>query len=319
MRPQAGRPADDVQELLRAQLQSEAGLRDDDVGVSETEPGGDETARAVGDVRERAAVHERRSSLDRLHEVRQQRIAQQDDHRPFRAQVARVHGPILDVEADQAAGETLLEIDVIAREAEHCHHFGRGRHVEALLSRDTVPRAAQADDDVTEGPVVHVDAAAPDDASGIEARAAAVVQIVVGERREEVVGCPDCRDVAGEVQVDVFHRQHLGPAAAGAAALDAEHRSQRWLANRRDGAGPEPAQRGGEPDGHRGLALPVQRGRHPRDQHQRSARGAVAQGIELDLGLVTAEGLDVGGEHAQLVGDVRNRPQAHRLGDVEAG
>ena len=120
--------------------------------------------------------------------ARQQRIAEQDGHRPLRAQVAREHGPVVDVEADQEPGETLLEIGAIAREAEHRHHFGRGRHVEALLSRDTVPRPAQTDDDVPESAIVHVDAAAPDDASGIEARAAAVVQIVVRERREEVVG-----------------------------------------------------------------------------------------------------------------------------------
>ena len=40
--------------------------------------------------------------------------------------------------------------------------------------------------------------------------------------------------IAGEVQVDVFHRQHLGVAAACRAAFDAEDRAERWLANRRD-------------------------------------------------------------------------------------
>ena len=53
-------------------------------------------------------------------------------------------------------------------------------------------------------------------------------------RRQQVVGRADGVEVAGEVQVDVLHGNHLGVAAAGRAALDAEHRAQRRLAQRHD-------------------------------------------------------------------------------------
>ena len=58
----------------------------------------------------------------------------------------------------------------------------------------------------------------------------AVVDVVVDQRGQQVVGERDRGEVAGEVQVDVLHRHDLRVAAAGRAALHAEHRAQRRLA-----------------------------------------------------------------------------------------
>ena len=41
---------------------------------------------------------------------------------------------------------------------------------------------------------------------------------------QQVVGCLDRVDVAGEMQIDLLHRNDLGQAAAGPAAFDAEQR-----------------------------------------------------------------------------------------------
>jgi hypothetical protein len=53
-------------------------------------------------------------------------------------------------------------------------------------------------------------------------------------RRQQVVRQRNGVEVAGEVQVDVLHRHHLRVAAAGRAALHAEHRAQRGLAQADD-------------------------------------------------------------------------------------
>jgi hypothetical protein len=42
----------------------------------------------------------------------------------------------------------------------------------------------------------------------------------------EIVGRADRVDVAGQVEVEVLHRDHLAVAAAGRAALDAEDRPE---------------------------------------------------------------------------------------------
>src|ERR1043165_6752067 len=62
--------------------------------------------------------------------------------------------------------------------------------------------------------------------------------------------------------------------AAGRTALHAEHGAERWLAQHRDRALPEPLQPIGEADRRRGLALARRRGRDRRDQDQLRARRA---------------------------------------------
>ena len=59
----------------------------------------------------------------------------------------------------------------------------------------------------------------------------AVVEVVVDERGGEVVGRADRVDVAGQVEVEVLHRDDLAVAAAGGAALDPEHRAEARLAD----------------------------------------------------------------------------------------
>ncbi len=86
-------PARDVRELLEAHVGAEAALGDDEVGERETEAIADERARPEGDVRERTAVHERRASLERLNEVRLQRVLQEHGHRTGRVEVVGCHRP----------------------------------------------------------------------------------------------------------------------------------------------------------------------------------------------------------------------------------
>ena len=79
-RAEPTRPADDVEELLHAHVRAEAALGDDVITELERDAVCDERVVAVGDIRERAAVNERRLPLERLDEVRLQRVLQQHGH-----------------------------------------------------------------------------------------------------------------------------------------------------------------------------------------------------------------------------------------------
>ena len=59
---------------------------------------------------------------------------------------------------------------------------------------------------------------------GVDAQGVALLDVVVQHGGQQVVGRADGVEVAGEVEVDVLHGHYLGIAAAGGAALDAEHR-----------------------------------------------------------------------------------------------
>ena len=59
----------------------------------------------------------------------------------------------------------------------------------------------------------------------------AVIEVGIEHRRAEVVGGGYGMHVAGEVQVEQFHRNNLGVAATGRSTLDAEGRPHGWLAD----------------------------------------------------------------------------------------
>ena len=150
----------------------------------------------------------------------------------------------------------------------------------------------------------------------------AVVQVVVDHRREQVVRGGDGVEVAGEVQVEPLHRHDLAVAAAGRAALDPERRPHRRLAQRDDRALAEAPQPLREPDRRRRLAL-AERGR--RDRRDDDVLGRYAAGVglvedrEVDLRDVAAVGLEVVAADAEVGGDLGERAQGRRVGDVEVG
>ena len=93
----------------------------------------------------------------------------------------------------------------------------------------------------------------------VDAERVAVVEVVVDERRGEVVRGADRVHVAGQVEVEVLHRDDLAVAAARGAALDAEHRAEARLADAHRRLLADPVEALGEPDGRRGLALAERR------------------------------------------------------------
>ncbi len=176
-------------------------------------------------------------------------------------------------------------------EAEDRHDLRGDDDVEAVLSREAVARAAEADRDVAQRAVVAVHDPAPGDAAHVEAAGVAVVDVVVDHRREQVVRQRDRREVAGEVEVDVLHRHDLGIAAARRAALHAEHRAERRLAQADDRLLADAVQRIAEADRHRRLAFARRSGGDGRHQDQLAVLLVleVRAVIERDLGLVMAE------------------------------
>ena len=88
---------------------------------------------------------------------------------------------------------------------------------------------------MAQGAVVEVDNAADFDAARVDAEFVAVLQVVVEYGCGEVVCQRDGVEVTGEVQVDVFHRQHLCVSAAGSTAFHAEDGAQGGFAQGKHG------------------------------------------------------------------------------------
>ena len=237
----------------------------------------------MGDVGERSAMDEGRIALQRLDEVGCERVLEQHGHRPRRLELGRGHRTPVAGVADDHAAQPALEVGQVGGEAEHRHHLGGHGDVEAVLAREAVRHAAQTGDDLAQRAVVHVDGPAPRDPALVEALLVAPINVVVEHRRQQVVGTADGVEVAGEVQVDLLHRHHLGVAAAGRTALHAEAGPQRRLAQGDDGLLADPVEAVAQAHRGGGLALAGRR-RVDRGDQDQLAVGAVGPGCRSSAG-----------------------------------
>ena len=113
---QAGLPALDVDELLRAEIGAEAGLRDHVVAELEAGAGGDHRVAAMGDVGEGAAMDEGGVALQRLHEVGLQGVLEEHRHGARGLDVLEGHRLAVAGLGDDDAAEARLEVvEVLAR------------------------------------------------------------------------------------------------------------------------------------------------------------------------------------------------------------
>ena len=122
--------------------------------------------------------------------------------------------------------------------------------------------------------IVHVNDAPPQHPTRVDPQRVPLVQVVVQHRCQQIVRRADRREVAGEMQINVLHRQHLRVAAARRPALHAKHWTQRRLPRGADGAVTQTLQRLRQPDRGGGLAFPGRRRGDGRNQDQIAVRRA---------------------------------------------
>ena len=266
-------------------------------------------------------VHQAGLALERLDQVRLQGVLQQHGHGARRTQVLRGHGlAAVERVRDGDRAEALAQVLQVARHGEDRHHLGRCGDVEAGLARVAVGAPALAERDRPQGAVVHVERALPVDPQGVDLVRVPVQDRGVEQRGEQVVGGPDRVDVAGEVEVQVLHRHHLGHAAAGGAALDAEDRAERRLAQAQERVLADVAEPLRQADGRGRLALARLRRRDTGDADDLPVRHVLhpVEHAERDLGLEAAVGLELVGRQARALGDRLDRQKLGLLRDLQA-
>ena len=134
--------------------------------------------------------------------------------------------------------------------------------------------------------------------------------MVVKHGCEQVVGCADGVQVAGEMEVDVFHWYNLRIPAAGCAALNAEDWAEGRFAQRDHGLFTEAIERVGNADGRGGLSFAGWRwvdGSNENDFRIWTIFEHVVVVAEIDLGFVLAVVFDVFIRNVELCGDVVDR------------
>ena len=186
------------------------------------------------DVCKRTAVHNCRCVFKRLNEVWLECILEQSHHSAAAAELLCVNSVAVKVVTHENAFKALFEVVKVACKAKDSHYLRCNGYLETVLTREAVYLSAQAHNYLTQSAVVHIHTSLEEDSSFIKAQRVTLVDRVVYQRAQQVVSRRDSVHIARKVQIDVLHRHYLRVAAACGTALDAEHRSQRWLTQRKD-------------------------------------------------------------------------------------
>ena len=223
-----------------------------------------------------------------------QGVLQQGGHGPLRLQVVGGHRlAVVGVGHDDAA-QLLLQVHQTGGQTQHRHDLAGHSDIKAVLPGHALHPAAQAVHNVAQLSVVHVHHPLPGDLLDVDAQGVALLNVVVQHSGQQVVGRANGVEVAGEVEVDVLHGDHLGVPAAGGSPLDAEHRAQRGLTQGGDRLLADLAQAVGQTHRRGGLALAGGGGGDGGHQNQLAVlRLYLIQKLVVHLGLVPAVALQV--------------------------
>ena len=309
----------DIEELFCAQIGTKACFGNGVVSQRKAQLGGQHAVAAVGNVGKGAAVDDGGVVFQRLDKVRVQCVLQQSGHGTGRADLTGRDGLAVVGIGAHDLGKALFQVRDAGGQTEDGHHLTGNGDVKAVLAGGAVHLSAQTVHDEPQLAVVHVHAALPCDAAGINVQRIALLDAVVDHGSQQVVGGANGVQVPGKVQVDVLHRHHLGVAAAGSTALDAEHGAKAGLTQAEHGFFAHGVHGIGQTHAGGGLALARRGGADGRDKNQLALLFGVVDQAVVDLGLVAAVGDHVLIGKAQLSGDLRDGLHFGFLCDLDIG
>jgi hypothetical protein len=137
---------------------------------------------------------------------------------------------------------------------------------------------------------------------------------------EEVIGSRDGVDIAGQVEVEILHGDHLAVATTRSAALNPKGRTLAGLTNTgKDALAQISSQSLAETDSGGGLALTQRRGSDGGYIDVLPIGGIfeAVEDLQFHLGLVRAIELKLLGEDAQLIGNIQDGLEGSFLGDLD--
>ena len=109
----------------------------------------------------------------------------------------------------------------VCSQTEDSHYLRSNCNIKTILTRNTMRLAAQTDNDIPQFTVIHIDNAFPDDTTRINIQCVALLDMVVQHSAQQHMSRGNSMEVAGKMEIDIFHRYYLRITATCSAAFDA--------------------------------------------------------------------------------------------------
>ena len=153
-------------------------------------------------------------------------------------------------------------------QAQNSHNLGGNSNIEAILTRHTMSLTAQANHDIAQLAVIHINYALPHDAARVDIQSIALLDMIIQHRAKQHVRAGNSVEVTSEVQVDVLHGHYLGVTATSGAALNTHAGAQGGLAQSNDNLFADFVQALGQANSGSGFAFTSRSRRNGGNQHQ---------------------------------------------------
>src|SRR5262245_56488677 len=111
----------------------------------------------MGDVAERSGVNQDGLALECLHDVRPDRVLENDGHRPCDLELLGRHRLAVARLTDDDRSEALSKVLEVGRESENGHDLGRRSDDEGVLARNAVNSPGKSDYGVSKSAIVDVE------------------------------------------------------------------------------------------------------------------------------------------------------------------
>ena len=180
----------------------------------------------MGNIGKRTAVNDRRRTFQRLHQIGLERFFQQHGHGALGFQIPRLDFPFVISLCNGNISKAFFQILQTGRQTEHRHHFRSHRDAEMVFPDNTVRLSAHTDHHMTQRAVIHIQTALEGNGARVDPETVPLLQVIVDQRTKQIVRTGDRMEIAGKMQVDLFHGDDLGIAAARRAAFHTEDRSE---------------------------------------------------------------------------------------------
>ena len=301
-------PTLDVKEFLCTEVCTEACLRHHIVGKGHGHLRGHHTRTAMGDIGKGTTVDKGWRMLCGLYKVGVQGITEQYGDSASHTEVAHSEWLSLGSDTEYDIFNTPLQVFLTRCQTEDSHQLRGWGDIEARLVHHAV--APQTSYYIPQAAVVDVEYPLPEDLTKREPFLAMLVDIVVEQGADGVMGRGHGVEIACEVQVDLLHRQYLGIATTSSTTLDAETRAERRFTQGHHRLLADLVQSQRQTDAHGGLAdtrLCRTDGRH---QYQPTLLHAlIVDQFYWHLRHISSVGLYLFRIDTQLRGDLTNRLQ----------